>query len=48
MGREAQPTHSRLMPRLEADLPRINFTAFVSFWNDSTPLNRCWGDQPSG
>ena len=23
MGREAQPTHSRLNPRLEADLPRI-------------------------
>ena len=25
MGREAQPPHSRLTPRLEADLPRINF-----------------------
>ena len=25
MGREAQPPHSRLSPRLEADLHRINF-----------------------
>ena len=25
MGREAQPAHSRLTPRLEAELHRINF-----------------------
>ena len=27
MGREAQPPHSRLTPRLEADLPRMGFPA---------------------
>lgn len=28
MGRETQPSHSRLMPRLEADLTRMNFYRF--------------------
>ncbi len=37
---EAQPPHSRLTPRLEADLPRINFTASASFWKNGVPANR--------
>lgn len=40
MGREAQPPHSRLTPRLEADLPRIIFTASASFWKNGVPANR--------
>ena len=37
MGREAQPTHSRLMPRLEADLPRINFYRFCQLLERQHP-----------
>ncbi len=37
MGREAQPRHSRLMPRLEADLPRINFYRFCQLLERQHP-----------
>ncbi|HFU2422850.1 TPA: type VI secretion system baseplate subunit TssG, partial [Klebsiella variicola] len=37
MGREAQPTHSRLNPRLEADLPRINFYRFCQLLEKRRP-----------
>ncbi|EPY7151460.1 type VI secretion system baseplate subunit TssG [Klebsiella variicola] len=37
MGREAQPTHSRLTPRLEADLPRINFYRFCQLLEKRRP-----------
>lgn len=40
MGREAQPPHSRLTPRLEADLPRINFYRFCQLWKNGVPANR--------
>lgn len=34
MGREAQSPHSRLTPRLEADLHRMNFIVSVSCWRN--------------
>ncbi|MCV5714672.1 type VI secretion system baseplate subunit TssG, partial [Escherichia coli] len=37
MGREAQPPHSRLTPRLEADLPRINFHRFCQLLEKRRP-----------
>lgn len=37
MGREAQPPHSRLTPRLEADLPRINFYRFCQLLEKRRP-----------
>ena len=37
MGREAQPPHSRLTPRLEADLPRINFYRFCHLLEKRRP-----------
>ncbi|AYN27042.1 type VI secretion system baseplate subunit TssG [Buttiauxella sp. 3AFRM03] len=40
MGREAQPPHSRLTPRLEADLHRINFYRFCQLLEKRQP------DQP--
>lgn len=40
MGREAQPTHSRLNPRLEADLPRINFYRFCQLLEKRRLANR--------
>lgn len=40
MGREAQPTHSRLTLQLEADLHRINFYRFCQL------LEKCHPDKP--
>ena len=37
MGREAQPPHSRLTPRLEADLHRINFYRFCQLLEKLNP-----------
>ncbi|RWR02612.1 hypothetical protein ED28_07035 [[Pantoea] beijingensis] len=37
MGREAQPPHSRLSPRLEADLNRINFYRFCQLLEKRQP-----------
>ena len=37
MGREAQPPHSRLNPRLEADLYRINFYRFCQLLEKRQP-----------
>ena len=37
MGREAQPPHSRLSPRLEADLNRINFYRFCQLLEKHQP-----------
>ncbi|MDI9799926.1 type VI secretion system baseplate subunit TssG [Citrobacter koseri] len=37
MGREAQPPHSRLTPRLEADLHRINFYRFCQLLEKRHP-----------
>ncbi len=37
MGREAQPPHSRLTPRLEADLPRINLPLLPAWKTASRP-----------
>jgi type VI secretion system protein ImpH len=37
MGREAQPPHSRLTPRLEADLHRINFYRFCQLLEKRNP-----------
>ncbi|MGB8926749.1 MAG: type VI secretion system baseplate subunit TssG [Pantoea agglomerans] len=37
MGREAQPPHSRLSPRLEADLNRINFYRFCQLLEKINP-----------
>ncbi|WP_162286789.1 type VI secretion system baseplate subunit TssG [Pantoea stewartii] len=37
MGREAQPPHSRLTPRLEADLSRINFYRFCQLLEKMNP-----------
>ena len=37
MGREAQPPHSRLTPRLEADLNRINFYRFCQLLEKQSP-----------
>lgn len=37
MGREAQPPHSRLSPRLEADLHRINFYRFCQLLEKQNP-----------
>lgn len=37
MGREAQPPHSRLTPRLEADLKRINFYRFCQLLEKRQP-----------
>lgn len=37
MGREAQPPHSRLSPRLEADLHRINFYRFCQLMEKRNP-----------
>ncbi|CAI2456050.1 type VI secretion system baseplate subunit TssG [Serratia liquefaciens] len=37
MGREAQPPHSRLTPRLEADLHRINFYRFCQLLEKRQP-----------
>jgi type VI secretion system protein ImpH len=37
MGREAQPPHPRLNPRLEADLTRINFYRFCQLLEKSQP-----------
>ncbi|MBS0846766.1 type VI secretion system baseplate subunit TssG [Citrobacter sp. JGM124] len=39
MGREAQPPHSRLTPRLEADLHRINFYRFCQLLEKRNPGN---------
>ncbi|GEM_PF-6366630 len=36
MGREAQPPYSRLSPRLEADLHRINFYRFCQLLEKKT------------
>ncbi|MDT0130390.1 type VI secretion system baseplate subunit TssG, partial [Acinetobacter baumannii] len=52
MGREAQPPHSRLTPRLEADLPRINFYRFCQLLEKNHPkapiIGSGWlvGDEP--
>ncbi len=48
MGREAQPPHSRLTPRLEADLPRINFYRFCQLLEKRRPGQPLMGNQPSG
>ncbi|KOQ90175.1 type VI secretion protein, partial [Enterobacter asburiae] len=37
MGREAQPPHSRLTPRLEADLHRINFYRLCQLLEKNNP-----------
>jgi type VI secretion system protein ImpH len=37
MGREAQPPHTRLTPRLEADLHRINFYRFCQLLEKQNP-----------
>lgn len=37
MGREAQPSHSRLTPRLEAELTRINFYRFCQLLEKRQP-----------
>ena len=37
MAREAQPPHSRLTPRLEADLHRINFYRFCQLLEKRNP-----------
>ena len=37
MGREAQPPHSRLTPRLKADLNRINFYRFCQLLEKMNP-----------
>ena len=37
MGRETQPTHSRLNPRLEAELTRINFYRFCQLMEKQHP-----------
>ena len=37
MGREAQPPYSRLTPRLEADLNRINFYRFCQLLEKRNP-----------
>jgi len=37
MGRETQPSHSRLTPRLEADLHRINFYRFCQLLEKRQP-----------
>ena len=56
MGREAQPPHSRLTPRLEADLHRINFYRLCQLLekrHPDRPLTRYalrrtleWGSRP--
>jgi type VI secretion system protein ImpH len=40
MGREAQPPHSRLTPRLEADLHRINFYRLCQLLEKRHPAGR--------
>lgn len=40
MGRETQPSYSRLIPRLEADLQQINFYRFCQL------LEKCHPDKP--
>lgn len=37
MGREAQPPHSRLSPRLAADLHRMNFYRFCQLLEKRNP-----------
>ena len=37
MGREAQPPYSRLTPRLEAELSRINFYRFCQLLEQAAP-----------
>ncbi len=44
MGREAQPPHSRLTPRLEADLPRINFYRFCQLLEKRRPGQPLMGE----
>lgn len=43
MGRETQPPYSRLTPRLEAELTRINFYRFCQLLEKRHPQRRRWG-----
>ena len=43
MGRKTQPSHSRLSPRLEADLRRINFYRFCQLLEKRNPGNPLMG-----